>query len=73
MILRDAIDQHVAWRRALGARFVSSAYALYQFCGSVPEQTCCDEVTEGDVRRFLAGNGPLTRWRANKHGALAGF
>ena len=46
---------------------------MYQFCKSVPEQVRCDAVTEMEVRRFLAGSGPLTRWRANKYGALAGF
>ncbi|HKJ61121.1 MAG TPA: tyrosine-type recombinase/integrase [Hyphomicrobiales bacterium] len=73
MILRVAIDHYVAWRRAHGARFITSARALYQFCKSVPEQVCCDAVTEEEVRRFLAGTGPLTRWRAGKYGALAGF
>ncbi|MER9307162.1 tyrosine-type recombinase/integrase [Mesorhizobium sp. M0496] len=73
MILRDAIDHYVAWRRAHGARFITSASTLYQFCKSVPEHVCCDAVPESEVRRFLAGTGPLTRWRANKYGALAGF
>ena len=53
MILRDAIDHYVAWRRAHGARFITSARALCQFCKSVPEQVCCDAVTEMEVRRFL--------------------
>ncbi|RWM06671.1 MAG: integrase [Mesorhizobium sp.] len=73
MILRDAVDHYVAWRRAHGARFITSARTLYQFCRSFPEHACCDAVTESEVRRFLAGTGPLTRWRANKYGALAGF
>lgn len=73
MTLRDAIDHYVAWRRAHGARFITSAGTLYQFCKSVPEKVCCDTVTEGEVRLFLAGSSPLTRWRANKYGALAGF
>ena len=73
MILRDAIDHYVAWRRAHGARFVSSAYALHQFCKTSPSTWPWDRVTERQVRRFLAGTGPLTRWRANKYGALAGF
>lgn len=73
MILRDAIDRYVAWRRAHGARFITSASTLYQFCNSLPERVGCDEVAEDDVRRFLAGTGPLTRYRANKYGALAGF
>ena len=46
MILRDAIDDYVAWRRVHGARFVTTARALYQFCQSVPEPVCCDAVTE---------------------------
>lgn len=73
MILRDVVDHYVAWRRAHGARFITSARTLYQFCKLFPEQLCCDAVTEGEVRRFLAGTGPLTRWRAGKYGALAGF
>jgi site-specific recombinase XerD len=73
MILHDAIDHYVAWQRAHGARFITSARTLYQFCKNVPEQVRCDAVTEKEVRRFLAGTGPLTRSRANKYGALAGF
>ena len=73
MILRDAIDDYVAWRRAHGARFLTSAHVLYRFCKRVPDHLCCDAVTERDVRQFLAGNGPLTRYRANKYSALAGF
>jgi hypothetical protein len=50
MILRDAIDHYVAWRRAHGARFITSARALYQFCNGVPEHVCCDAVRETEVR-----------------------
>ena len=32
MILRDAIDDYVAWRRDHGARFLTSAHVLYRFC-----------------------------------------
>ena len=73
MILRDAIDDYVAWRRDHGARFLTSAHVLYRFCKRVPYHMDCDAVTERDVGAFLAGNGPLTRYRANKYGALAGF
>jgi hypothetical protein len=38
MILREAIDHYVAWRRSHGARFTTSARALYQFCNSVSGQ-----------------------------------
>lgn len=73
MILRDAIDHYVAWQRAHGARFITSAGTLYHFCNNIPEQMLCDDVTEKEVRKFLIGTGPLTRTRANKYGALAGF
>lgn len=73
MNLCKAIDQYVAWRRAHGARFGTSAWTLHQFCKNFPELTCCDAVTVKEVRRFLVGTGPLTRTRANKYGALAGF
>ena len=73
MILRDAIDNYVVWRRAHGARFITSARLLSQFRKGLPDDTFCDAVTERHVRRFLAGNGALTRTRANKYGALTGF
>ena len=73
MMLRDAIDEYVAWRRAHGARFLTPAHVLYRFCKCVPDHLYCDAATERDVRQFLAGNGPLTRYRANKYSALAGF
>ena len=73
MILRDAIDAYVAWRQAHGARFITSARLLHSFCRQVGGGIGCDAVGEADVLRFLAGNGPLTRYRANKYGALAGF
>lgn len=71
MILRDAID--AAWRQAHGARFISSARVLHNFCRHVGENVGCDAVDEADVLDFLAGNGRLTRYRANKYGALTGF
>ena len=42
-------------------------------CQRVGGDIGCDAVEGPDVLRFLAGNGPLTRSRANKYGALAGF
>lgn len=73
MNLRNAVDHYVAWRRDHGARFITTARTLCQFCQNIPEHVCCDAVTEREVRRFLDGTGPLTRWRAAKYGALAGF
>ena len=73
MILRDAIDAYVAWQQAHGTRFIASARLLHSFCQHVGGGIDCDAVEGPDVLRFLAGNGPLTRYRANKYGALAGF
>ena len=73
MILRDAINDYIAWRQAHGAKFHSSASVLHCFCKHVGGNIGCDAVAEADVLGFLAGNGSLTRYRANKYGALAGF
>ena len=73
MILRDAIDDYVAWRRAHGAKFVSSARVLHCFDRHVGGNIGCDAVPDADALSFLVGKGPLTRYRANKYGALAGF
>ncbi len=73
MTLRDAIDSYVAWRRAHGAKFDSSAHILHRFGRHVGESVDCGSVTAVDVLGFLAGDGRLTRRRANKHGALNGF
>ncbi len=73
MILRDAIDDYIAWRQTHGARFDTGARMLHYFCKHVGGNIGCDAVGEADVLGYLAGNRPLTRYRANKYGALAGF
>ena len=73
MILRDAIDGYIAWRQDHGARFDTAGHMLRYFRGHVGEHIRCDAVTEADVLEFPIGNGPLTRYRANKYGALTGF
>ncbi len=73
MRLRDAIDCYVAWRRDHGAKFMASANLLHHFCRHVGVGIDCDKVTEAQVRFFLAGAGKLTRYRATKYSALAGF
>lgn len=73
MILREVIERYVGWQRSHGARFETSAIVLRKFCKGLPAQATCDSVTESDVRAFLGGGAPLTRTRANRYGALAGF
>ena len=73
MILQDAIDRYVAWRRAHGAKFDTGAHTLYSFSKHVGRNIDCGSVDDADVLSFLAGNGRLTRHRANKYSALTGF
>ena len=69
MTLRNSIERYIAWRRAHGAKFVTSAGLLHCFCKHVGGNLDCDAVGdavgEAEVLSFLAGNGPLTRSRAN--------
>ena len=73
MTLREAIEAYIEWRRAHGAKFVTSSGVLRLFYQSIGEEISCDAVTSTQIRIFLAGNGSLTRTRANKYGALVNF
>ena len=73
MKIRDAIGQYIAWRQAHGTQFKSGAVLLYCFLKGIDTEISCDAVTEAQVRAFLRGKGTLTRYRANKYAALAGF
>ena len=73
MILQDAIDHYVAWRQTHGATFDTGARLLQYFSNHVGGTIDCGSVADADVLSFLAGTGPLTRYRANKYSALAGF
>lgn len=73
MKLRDAIEHYVAWRQAHGAKFLTARNLLRQFLQHADGDAGCDAVTCAQVRAFLAGTGPVTRHRENKHYALAGF
>ena len=73
MMLRDAIDSYVEWRGDHGAKLDTSAHVLHLFGRHVGESVDCGSVTDADVLGILAGNGRVTRYRANKQGALSGF
>ena len=73
MTLSEVVDQYIAWRQARGAHFRSGASVLRLYCQSVGGEIDCDAVGTEPARVFLAGNGPLTRYRANKRTVLAGF
>ncbi len=66
MILRDAIEQYILWRRAHGAKFTSGANILRRFLGYAHGDAACDAVATKQVLAFLAGDGPLTRHRENQ-------
>ena len=73
MKIRDAIGQYIAWRQTHGTQFKSGSALLHCFLKGIDREISCDGVTEAQVRSFLGGKGPLTRYRANKYAALAGF
>ena len=73
MTLLETVDAYIGWRRAHGAKFLTGAPLLHQFCAHVGGGIECDAVRKADVLGFLAGKGPLTRTRANRYSALAGF
>ena len=58
MILRDAINDYIAWRQAHGAKFHSSASVLHCFCKHVGGNIGCDAVVEADVLGFLPVTDP---------------
>ena len=73
MTLKEAIQEYIAYRRAHGAKFESSAGVLHRFANSIDGEIGCEAVNGDQVRVFLSGTGHLTRYRANKYGALSGF
>ena len=73
MTLQEAIDRYIEWQRSHGAKFESSAHTLLRFAKGIDEEIDCGAVTRSHVLAYLAGNGPLTRNRENKYGALTGF
>jgi site-specific recombinase XerD len=72
MILREAIERYVLWRRAHGAKFTTGASLLRRFLRHGDGDAACDAVTTGQILAYL-GEGPPTRQRENKYYALAGF
>ena len=73
MTLQEALDRYIAWQRSHGTKFESTAGLLHRFCASINGEIESDAITDSQIRRFLDGDGSLTRYRANKYGALASF
>ena len=73
MTLCEVIDQFIAWRQVHGAKFEAQEDILKLFLKRVDREVGCDAVTSAQVRAFLAGQGPLTQYRAMKYSVLSGF
>ena len=73
MNLQEAIGRYIDWQRSHGAKFESSAETLLRFAKGIGGEIDCDAVTPLQILDYLAGHGPLTRYRENKYCALAGF
>lgn len=73
MILREAIERYVLWRRAHGAKFTTGAELLCRFLDHADGDAACDAVTTAQVLAYLASASLATRHRENRYYALAGF
>lgn len=73
MMLREAIEHYILWRKAHGAKFSTAANLLRRFLEYADGDAVCDAAPTARVLAFLAGKGPLTRDRQNKYYVLTGF
>ena len=73
MTLQEAVDRYIEWQRSHGAKFETSADTLLRFTKGIGGEIDCDAVTRSQVLDYLAGNGPLTRYRHLKYSTLSAF
>ena len=72
MKVEQAVATYVAYKQSLGMRFSTEARTLKSFSKSVGNVDL-DRVGSRQVRIFLDGNGPMTRFWHRKFDALRGF
>lgn len=72
MKLDQAVTAYVAHKQSLGMRFATEARTLKSFSKSVGAVDV-DRIGPQQVRDFLDGNGPMTRFWHRKFDALRGF
>jgi integrase/recombinase XerD len=72
MKLAELIAQYIAFRRNLGEKFERDAKLLQSFSHAIGE-TEISQVQAGQVKAFLDGSGPITRYWHMKHTTLRGF
>jgi integrase/recombinase XerD len=73
MRLQTVIERYITFRRGLGAVFRGEAYLTRSFGKAMGVKTHIAEITEMQVRAFLAGKGQLTRAWHVKHSTLSVF
>lgn len=69
----EAITEYVSYRQAAGADFRPTARLLDQFCRAVGPDVPIADLGAAQVRAFVDGHGPVTRYWHRKHSALRGF
>jgi len=73
MRLDTVITNYIAYRRALGERFITEANRLKSFCHAIGGETELSDILPEQVNSFIRGTGPITlTWHA-KYDALAGL
>lgn len=72
MRVSAVVAQYIAYKRSLGMRFNTEARALKSFCWRVRDIPL-SQIEPAQVRAFLDGLGPVTRFWHHKYGVLRGF
>jgi len=72
MKLAQAVSAYVAYKQSLGMRFATEARALKSFSRALGDVDL-DRIEPEQVRAFLDGTGPMTRFWRRKLDALRGF
>lgn len=72
MKVDQAVTTYGVYKQSLGMRFVTEARTLKSFSKSVGNVEL-DRIGSPQVRIFLDGNGPMTRFWHRKFSALSGF
>jgi integrase/recombinase XerD len=73
MNLQPAVEEYIAFKKALGYRFSVNQKPLRRFARILGADRDLSEIRAEEVLRFLDGDGPLTSAWHVRHNALAGF
>lgn len=73
MTLHALVERYIALHQALGKPFHATAGRLRSFARIAGPRRAVRSLTRGEVRRYLAPTGPLTRNYHSKYSALRGL